>query len=65
MDTNMLTETIKNKGFTMEFYIFIINFISSLVLAVIWSDKKFINKLFKIFLYLLAALNLYALIRIM
>jgi hypothetical protein len=61
----MLTETIKNKGFTMEFYIFIINFISSLVLAVIWSDKKFINKLFKIFLYLLAALNLYALIRIM
>lgn len=65
MDTNMLTETIKNKGFTMEFYIFIINFISSLVLAVIWSDKKFINKLFKIFLYLLASLNLYALIRIM
>lgn len=65
MDTNMLTETIKNKRFTMEFYIFIINFISSLVLAVIWSDKKFINKLFKIFLYLLAALNLYALIRIM
>lgn len=61
----MLTETIKNKGFTMEFYIFIINFVSSLVLAVIWSDKKFINKLFKIFLYLLASLNLYALIRIM